>query len=147
MQTKSTIDSFRYRDLQEDYVENIQPKDISGLFGLWTITSIAKTGGTLQKENTIQQQIGHKLYLDKNILRFDFFNDSLEIKNPIYKIVNLDVKNYSNLKGTSYFSGYRMCRNNVIILKCSESVYFEVIHFQEMTYYYDGRIYFLSKDQ
>ena len=147
MQTKNTIDSFRYRDLLEDYVDSIQPKDIGCLFGHWTITSIAKTGGTLQDEKTIQQQIGHKLYLDRNVLMFGFLNDNLKIEKPIYKIVYWDEEKGDNLKGTSYFSGYRMCRKNVMMLECSESVYFEVIHFQEMTYYYDGRIYFLTKEE
>jgi hypothetical protein len=139
--------AFQYRNLLEDYVYSIAQKDINGLFGRWTLTPIAKTGGTLQDERTIQQQIGRKLYFDNNILKFDFLNDSSKIEIPKYEIMYWDEVKGGNLKGTSYFSGYRMCRKHFMMLKCSDSIYFEVIDFQEMTYYYDGRIYFLSKDE
>lgn len=146
-QTKKTVDDFHYRDLLEEYVDSIQPKEIRGLFGQWTITSIAKTGGSLQDEKTIQQQVGHKLYLDSTILKFDFINHDVRIVKPKYKILYLDEEKGDNLKGTSYFEGYRMCRKQVVMLGCSKRIYFEVIHFMEMAYCYDGRIYFLTKDE
>ena len=145
--TGNMVEGFKYREILEDYVDSIQPKDISGLFGLWTITSIADVGGTLQDELKIQQQVGHKLYLDSNVLIFDFLNSTLKIEKPTYNMVYKSQEKGDNIKGSSYFWGYRMCRKQVTMVDCSKKLYFEVIHFAEMTYFYDGRIYFLTKDE
>jgi hypothetical protein len=142
---KSINSEFQYKDILEDYIDSIKPKEIKGLFGKWTITSIAKVSGTFNDENLIQSQIGHHLYLDKQSVLFDFLQDTIKVDNPKYSIEYLNEENGDNMKGTSLFNGYRTCRKSVMMLKVSESLYFEVIHFQEMTYYYDGRIYFLTR--
>ena len=145
---KHSVDTtikFQYRDILEDYIDSISSNNIKNLFGTWTITSIAQVGGTMEDEELIQSQIGHKLLFDNNALTFTFLKDTTTLTKPLYSIKYFNEENGDNMRGTSLFFGYRSCRKSAIMLDVSERLYFEIIHFREITYYYDGRIYFLTR--
>lgn len=139
---------FKYRNINDSinstyFLKKFTNKEIHKLYGTWTITSIAEAGGTMQTEKTIQEQIGKKLIITNETFKFNFLNDNIKINTPKYEIIKLGEND--NLKGTSFSCGYKTYRNYVFMLKCSESYYFELIDSNEMSYYYDGRIYFLTR--
>jgi hypothetical protein len=142
---RDTTATFQYRDILEDYMDSLPSKDIRGLFGTWTITSIAKAGTGLQSEELIRGQIGHKLFFDSNSLTFDILDKSIRVERPVYSVKY--IKNDRSLKGTTLFEGYLPCRKSVVMLDISEKLYIEVIHFQQMAYFCEGRIYFLTHQE
>lgn len=143
--TKPTEKSqFSYKDILIDKNANdtIQPKNIKELFGMWKIDSIANVGGTIQDEELIQSQVGQKLLIDESQLLFHLLNDKLKIEKPRYSL-----EKSTNTKGTTLWFGYRDSRKFVTWLKADQSHFLEIVNDHELAYYYDGRIYFLKRNQ
>jgi hypothetical protein len=69
---------------------------------------------------------------------------------PKYEVLIKDSTDAPSLKGSSFFHGYRTCREKVFYLiangQDSQAVYFEIKNFKEMAVYYDGRLFFLTKE-
>jgi len=141
-----TTEKFRYRDILEDYIDTLPVQKVENLFGNWIISSIAKTGGTFQSEQKIQSQIGKRIHFNSSEFIFPFLDKKKTFKNPFYKINYLDTRQETELKTTTYYYGYRSCRKRVIMLDISAAVHFEVINYNELAYFYEGRIYFLKRD-
>jgi len=138
-------DTFRYKEIFEGTIDTIQEKEIPGFFGIWKITAIADVGGTILEEKKIRSQIGKKLILTKDSIWKNFLNDTSFVKNPEYSLEYIKTDDDGNdLRQTTYASGYRDCRKYVIFLT-STDLQIEIIHFAEIAYYLDGRIYFYSK--
>jgi len=134
---------FDYKDILIDKNANdtIQPGNITELFGIWKIDSIAHVGGTMQDEKLIQSQIGQELLIDESQLLFHFLNDNLKIEKPKYSL-----EKSIDSKGTTLWFGYRGSRKFVSFLKADRSHYFEIVNDHQLAYYYDGRIYFFKRN-
>jgi hypothetical protein len=145
VKAQSPSASFEYRNILEDYIDSIKIKDIKNLFGSWLITSIADVGGNVESEKLIQEQIGDKLILSNDSLVFNFLNQTRRIYNPKYSIKYVGDDDAKTLQGTTLFYGYRPCRKSAIVIEISNQLFLEVITFEEMAYYYEGKIYFLSR--
>jgi len=143
-------DNFTYKTLIADtFIDSLKPSEIKKLFGNWTITAIGKTGGSGQKESIIQSQLGKRLQLDSNKVKFALFDDTASIIHPSFSIEYL-VKDESSsrqsLEGSTLFYGYGgVCRTVAPQLIVADKLFFEVLNFSEMTTYADGRVYFLTK--
>jgi len=142
-------EDFQYKQILEDWIDVFGNEDIPGLFGTWSIVEIAQVGGTLRDEHEIQRQLGKKLSISKNEISFDLWESKI-ITNPTYDVVSIHSNEGPNLKGSSFFHGYRTCRENVFFLVAkgtdSMTMNFEIIHYMELVLYYDGRLFFLQKD-
>jgi hypothetical protein len=140
---------FQYKDILEDWIDDFKNDDIEGLFGTWTIAEIANVGGTLRDESEIKKQLGKKLVMSRNEISFDLWETTNFVK-PTYEILKKDSDDGPSLKGSAFFHGYRTCRKNVFFLiangQNSMTMYFEIIHFRELTVYNDGRLFFLRKE-
>lgn len=139
---------FRYKEISEsDFIDTLSNKDISDFYGVWTIEEIAKIGGSIRSEEEIQSQIGNKLTIGQDQIVLELWGENI-IKNPRYE-VQVEDQDSADLKGTALGWGYRPCRENLIHLvafgKEPESLYFEVIHYQELIHYFDGRLFFLRR--
>ena len=141
-----TLIPFKYKELDEFYLDSTEKITISSFYGTWTITDISNVGGTIQKERTIRNQIGNKLFFSKDKFTFNFLGDKYDIINPESHIETIDIEEGSETKGTTYFFGYRPERKQIKSLVIKGAGYFEIIHYAEIAIYYDGRIYFLQKD-
>ncbi len=137
---------FKYKELFESYLDSTEKITISSFYGSWTITDISNVGGTMQKERTIRNQIGNKLFFSKDKFTFNFLGDKYDIINPESYIETIDIEDGPETKGTTYFFGYRPERKQIKSLVIKGAGYFEIIHYAEIAIYYDGRIYFLQKD-
>ena len=142
---------FTYKTLITDtFIDSLRRSEIKKLFGNWTISAIAKTGGSGQKERIIQNQLGKRLHLDSNKVQFALFDDVVSILNPSFSIEYLHKDENSirqSLEGSTLFYGYGgLCRKVAPQLIVSNKLFFEVLNFSEMTTFADGRIYFLTKE-
>jgi hypothetical protein len=140
-----TVFYFKYKELDEGYLDYTEEIEVSSFYGSWTLTDISEVGGTMQKEGTIRNQIGNKLLFSKNKFTFNFFGKKYEIINPESYIETVDVEDGPN-KGTTYSFGYRHDRKQIISLGIKNAEHFEIINYDELAFYFDGRIYFLHKD-
>jgi hypothetical protein len=139
---------FKYKDISDDWIENFEEKDIESLFGTWTIKEIAKVGGSGATEEGIQGQIGKRLIIKEGEIYFELW-EPRKINKPNYEILIRNADEGPDLKGTSFFYGYRLCRQTIFSLIAhgqDETMYFEIIHFEELVCYSDGRLFYLSKD-
>jgi hypothetical protein len=141
-----TLVPFKYKELDESYLDSLEKIDPSSFYGSWTITDISNVGGTFQKERTIRNQIGNKLLISKNKCSFNLLGRKSEIANPECHIETIEIEDGPETKGTTYFFGYRPERKQIKFVVIKDVGYFEIIHFAEIAIYYDGRIYFLQKD-
>ena len=151
----STIktDKFEYREIF-DSVEMIYNREFWGcVYGEWEITSIAKVGGSLFDESKIQNQIGNHLTIDEDLFEVDLLGGNYVLNQPSYEIEAIDNDAGPSLKGSSIFYGYQMCRDSVFYvivngfdsLNNEHSIYIELISCEEVSTYYDGRIYFYER--
>lgn len=136
---------FKYRDILEEAIDTASKDDYKKLFGSWQISSIASVGGTIYPDSIIFKEIGQVLYIDSNRYSFRFMDKSFEVLKPDYKIELWSEKAGYKMKGTTFFHGYRQCRNAVVMMNISKKIYFEIINYQEMAYYSLGRIYFFTR--
>ncbi len=141
-----TLVPFRYKDLDENYVESFNKEEINNLYGNWKIFDIANAGGTIETERTIRNQIGNKLILAKDKLTFDFLDNKYEIINPKIELETIENLDETIANGTTYFFGYRTERKKIYSIIIKDVGCFEIINFTELAIYYDGRIYFLQKE-
>ena len=141
-----TFVPFKYKELLENYLDSPEKIETSTFYGSWTITDISSVGGTIQKERTIRNQLGNKLQFSKNKCSFNFLGSKSDITYPESHIKTIDIEDDSEIKGTTYFFGYRPQRKQIKILVINDIGHFEIINYSEIAIYYDGRIYFLHKD-
>ena len=142
----TTLVPFKYKELLEISLDSTERIEISSFFGSWTVTDISNVGGTFQKERTIRNQIGNKLYFSKDKFSFNLLGFNSDIVNPECHIETIDIEDGPETKGTTYFFGYRPERKQIQSLVIKGAGYFEIINYAEIAVYYDGRIYFLQKD-
>jgi hypothetical protein len=97
---------------------------MEGLFGKLAIHEISKTSGSMKNETTIRQQIGKQLYIDSSKVVFDFLGNTTRIENATYQLrVSTDeTAKGKELKGTSYFYGYKTGRDKVFKLVVSNKL-------------------------
>ena len=141
-----TLVPFKYKELDESYLDSTEKIEVSSFYGSWTITDISNVGGTFQNERTIRNQIGNKLFFSKDKFTFNFLGDKYNIVNPESEIETIEIEDGPETKGTTYFFGYRPERKQIKSLVIKGAGYFEIIHYAEIAIYYDGRIYFIQKD-
>jgi hypothetical protein len=141
-----TLVPFKYKELDESYLDSTEKIEPSSFYGSWTITDISNVGGTFEKERAIRSQIGNKLFFFKDNFTFNFLGHINNIIKPESYIETIDIEDGPETKGTTYFFGYRPERTQIKSLVIKNAGHFEIIHFAEIAIYYDGRIYFLQKD-
>ena len=124
-----TLVPFKYKELDESYLDSTEKIETSSFYGSWTITDISNVGGTFQKERTIRNQIGNKLLFSKNKCSFNHLGYKSEIANPESHIETIDIEDGPETKGTTYFFGYRPERKQIKFLVIKDVGYFEIIHF------------------
>lgn len=137
---------FRYKNLEEEYLDSNSIIEPVKFYGDWTITDIAKVGGTLESEREIRAQVGNRLRITKDEYSFNLFGYTNSTIHPEYRIKTFESDDNENLKGTTYWFGYRPERKKIYFL-IAKGNYLELISYNEMAYYYDGRIYFFEKDK
>jgi hypothetical protein len=146
-------DSFKYREIL-DSVDIIDDREFwDCVYGDWKITSIAKVGGNLIEESKIRNQVGKYLTIERNFFGVDLLGDKYILDKPIYEIEAIDNEAGPILKGSSFFYGYKMCRDSVFhvvvngfdSLSQEHNLYIELISCDEVSTYYDGIIYFYER--
>lgn len=136
--------NFEYRNLFEETIKAENP-NVNNFKGLWEIYSISKGQDIAYDDKETFEQIGQKLIINNDSLSFSLFNNSFLIRKPDYKILKINSNDYVNLKTTSFFYGFRPCRDKIFNLNISDKYFFEIINYDEIAYYYYGKIYFFKK--
>jgi hypothetical protein len=146
----SSIDTFKYKPLSpEPFIDTLRQEEINVLYGTWLISEISKTGGSSINEQLVHQQIGKRLQLGENAVIFDFLGETDTISKPSFEIdflVKDENSSRQTLEGSTLFYGYGgECRKRAPRLIINNKLFFEVLNFTEMSCYYDGLIFFLTK--
>ena len=143
---KDSIPTYSYKDLAEDPgIDEMKRSQIKELFGDWTITAIAKVGGSGQDEKTVFSNIGQKTHFDSSVFAGNFMGAAQKVLKPHYSVEEINLNDLADLRGTTYFEGYKLCRKSVVMLHIDSAEDFEVINYTEMVVYADGRFYFYTK--
>lgn len=138
---------FKYKNILEDWIVSFDKDDITRLYGTWQIQEIANISGTVKAEDEIKKQIEKLLIINDSEVKFGLY-EGRKIINPEFEVSKTSKNEAQLLKGTSFFHGYRTCRDSVfklIVFNDESSITFEFIHFREIVYYSDGMLYFLQK--